>query len=166
MKAGLVALLFIFIIMVITPLGIAQPTVESITYSPEEPAPLSSMAFTAHISGNTVSVVNLTVEECSAVLGTCFKFHTVTMEETSAGVYHAMVNLTAEEATYITYSLDISYDDTVQSYEEDSWKVNLTSDSNQNGDNNGTNNTPGFEFIPVIVAIFAVLVWYKKRVNL
>ena len=50
----------------------AELTVEDITLDPEEPSPLSTIAFAVDISGESISAVQVLVQECNGNTGICY----------------------------------------------------------------------------------------------
>lgn len=148
--------------------GAAEPMVEDVTIEPEEPTLLSTITFTATItSEDSLEDVRLIVKECSESV--CFTpGFNISMDIIDTTTYQAQVTLTHEDAVKIQYYLKIESNGVW--YEYDVYEVNLTTepdDGTSNGDDanggTGTEETPGFELIPMVVSIFVVLFLYKRR---
>ena len=145
-----------------TVLGDSGPIV---TLDPVKPAPKSTVVFTVNDIKENVSEVWLQVSECSADLGICFQDskQNVSMEGIKASTYEYTVKFIHDDATYIQYSLAIK--------NESEWVnidliiVDLDLGSNNDNLGNGENNdTPGFEFIPLLAAIsIGILLFRRKR---
>ena len=148
---------------------VAQPVVQDVTLDSEEPAPGSTITFNATITGpEPIDEVWLTVKECTAIL--CFADNqNQTMGHIQGTDYYELeVTLIHDDATYINYLIDIKANDTWYQF-HDFTNVTLKPESNgeppQNGDNgNGSNGTPGFETIAVLLAIgIGVVLLRRKR---
>lgn len=142
----------------------------SVAIYPEEPAPQSTVTFTATIpSEGDLDEVVILVEECKA--GLCFfdSFNeSMTMLDTDT--YTTQITLKHGDAIEMKYRLGYSSDGT--------WKwepplmENMTSaplaseqnNDNSNGGNDGTNGTPGFELTGILIsAIFILLILNKRK---
>ena len=156
----------------------ATPVVDEINYEPENPAPESTVTFTATISGDNITMVNITVSECidSEELKVCFSKQTVTMTELGNSEYRAEINLQEDRANYIQYYFDITADGIEERLVNSSWKVNLSTEPNDNGSNgngngngtngNGDNGSPGFEAIVFFIAVaITAMVIIRKRLK-
>ena len=160
----------------------AEPTVEEITLSPEEPEPLSEVTFIATVtSEESLDQVNIIVRKCKKVEGQELCYVDSINESMSLfeNTYRATVTLKHDDATYIKYNLVIKSEGIW--YEYDPIQVNLTvepANGNGNGDGtngngsnggngeNGDNGTPGFEIISLLIAIvIGVLLLGKKRLR-
>ena len=136
----------------------------SVEIHPENPKPQSTVTFNATIVDDTVSAVHVIVKECTPRL--CFLPKNVTMTSSDTNRYQAEVMLTHDDATYITYHLDIESDGTWYTYPDEDFLINLSGEPDGNHPNGGdaTNETPGFELGPIFVTIlFAILVLRRKR---
>ena len=151
----------------------AQPTIEEITVSPDEPEPKSEVTFIATItSEESLDQVNIIVRECRKVEGQELCFVDSFNESMSffENTYRTVLTLKHDNATYIKYNLVIESNGTW--YEYDPIKLDLTveptnGDGNGDGNNgNGDNGTPGFEVIPFLIAVvIGVLLFRRKRLQ-
>jgi len=140
----------------------AELTVGDITLDPKEPSPLSTLTFTVDISGDSISEVRLLVQECNGNTGICYLWQNVSMADKGSDSYETDVTLKHEDATYITYKLEIKSDGTWE--KPDGTKLNLTlNPGNNNNTPNDDNETPGFELISFLVAIIVGAIILRKR---
>jgi len=143
----------------------AEPTAET-TISPEEIEPLDKVSFSAIITHDQdIDEVIVDVIECdkSAICYTP-QSEIMTLNE---GVYEAEVTLAHSDATYFQYYFKVTSGETTNDTEI--VKVNLKLDSGDNGDTNGEpvdgegNDSPGFETIVVIGALFIALILFRRK---
>jgi hypothetical protein len=147
---------------------IAKPTVNSITTIPENPKPLSTVTIIADISGENISRVNLTISECDE--NACYINQKVDMVLNPDGKYQAEITLKDSEnrADHLQYLFKIALENGSEyPLSDNSWKTYLDLSSNDNKNNNeddtGSDDTPGFEILFVMIAIFIGLLYYKKK---
>lgn len=145
----------------------AQPVLEDFSVAPEEPAPLSTITITADISGENISIVNLTIKECNWDAGICYSQQTVQMSEIDNGSYQAELTLQEDRATFLEYYFDITINDVEERLSNESWLYNLTLDTNGgnqvNGNENGNNGTPGFEILSLLIAISVISILIRRK---
>ena len=166
-KAGNILLIFILLIGVYTSIlgnvGASDtPTIESITYSPDNPTLGSTVTFNATIGGNDLSV-HLIVKECKE--GLCFTSNNFTMNNTDTNEYQTEVMLTREDATYATYYLKIKSSGIWYDYSDEAQIFNLSvkPDGNQSNGKNDGDETPGFELVYLAISVMFILFIYTKR---
>lgn len=162
MKSGkivfiMMALLYISFIGFISS---AVPTVSNVTLQPENPEPLTSVEFSVTISDSSdIDGVWLIVKECDGRTGVCFPDdQNVSMSRIGdTNDYQKVVTLLHDDATYITYHLEIKSGG--EWFVEDSVDVDLEI---KNGNSN--NGTPGFEigFLFIVISII-ILIYGRKR---
>lgn len=159
-KKYLVTFLFLGMIL-FTSINViaADPTLESFSIDPEEPAPLSDITVTADIGGEGITAVIVHIKECNKAQGVCFIQQSGTMTELETGKFQAQFTLKEDKADYIQYYFDITIDGEEVRLDE-TWTIDLLVDSN---DNNGDNGTPGFEFMVLITAIGVGFVLFRKK---
>jgi hypothetical protein len=169
MKNGKNIVVFIALVVMsffLTDIGVAvAPTIGEVVINPERPEHGSDVTFSVDIAGDNVSSVWLVFKECKENL--CYKNKNISMTK-SGDRYEANVTLENEDATYITYHIEVNSNG--EWFHSES--VNLTlaekTDGNQNGNNNGNTDkgTPGFELVLFIVAVgLATLLLRKKRLR-
>jgi hypothetical protein len=146
----------------------AEPTINNIIIIPENPKPESSVTIIADISGENISEIILSVSECDAGTGACFENHHVTMTLNQQGTYQAEITLrdSRGRTDSLEYQFTITADGEEYIRSEESWKTYLDispSNENNQGDEDKTNDTPGFELLIVITALFVSLILLKKR---
>ena len=140
----------------------AAPTIGEVTLNPEKPTPQSDVTFSVNVTGVDVSSVWLVFKECKQSL--CYQNKNVSMTKVGES-YEREVTLEREDATYITYHVEVNSNGEWTHSES----VNLTLAEKPNGDQNGDNGnndkkTPGFELVPFIVAVgLGVLLLRRKR---
>jgi len=163
-KKYLVTFLFLGMILFTSINVIAvDPTLESFSIDPEEPAPLSDITVTADIGGEGITAVIVHIKECNdrpEYPVVCFINQEITMSEVETGKFTASLTLQEERANYIQYYFDITINGEEVQLIDDSWTIDLLVDSN---DNNGDNGTPGFEFMVLITAIGLGFVLFRKK---
>jgi hypothetical protein len=137
----------------------AEPTM---TISPTQPAPLSTITFTAQVD-EPATAVRLLIQECNAHSGVCYARQNLSMTDLGDGSYKTTVTLEHQDATYIQYSLLVQTDGGWTPYLEET-KVTLQQQSNNNSGGN-TNGSPGFEVAAVLLAatfIMMFVFWHKR----
>jgi hypothetical protein len=128
---------------------LAAPTIGPVTLTPEHPSPLSNITFSVDITGDDITAVYLIYKECDPSI--CKVNRNISMEQTTDDTYEVTTTLTYNDATYITYHLEVNSNGTWT--RTDHVNVTLTPETPDNGNHNngtdGTNNksTPGFEII-------------------
>jgi len=143
-------------------IAVAQPTYE-ITLNPSDPAPLSDVTFTAEVSSDDpISEVYLIVKECRDDLCYTPGFNE-SMSEITSGQYEKEIKLIHSDANNIEYWLVVNSNGTWYDFQTDYEQKELKEVSNGNG---GSNDTPGFELISLLVAVsLGVLLFKRKRVR-
>jgi len=158
-----VLLLGIFLVNV-TVVGAADPTVDDISYDPTSPTKESTITFTAEVSGDDIEVW-LTVQECSDEICYIDK-HNESMTAAGDNTYEAVVTLEKNDATYVKYWLEVVSDNTWYSFKDDLEELHLSTSSNGdtgNGDDGGSNQSPGFELIVLMASIGIILFVFKRK---
>lgn len=155
-----------FLVLFISAVNVnATPTVEDITTQPAQPTPLSTIKVIATITGENIISVNLTVAECDESL--CYVSHSnIVMSLNEDSKYEAELTLKDDRnrADHIQYQFIINDNGTEYTFSDDSWKTYFlitNNNDNQNTDNN--DNTPGFELIILLVAVFISLIFLKRK---
>jgi len=164
MKNEIARIIFVGLVLIsffVTSVGaIAEPTVDSITIDPSDPAPLSNINFTAEISGDNVSGVYLIVKECRDDF--CYTPGlNESMNETASGQYEKEIKLTHFDANNIEYWLVINSNGTWYNFQESYVQKDLKAASG-NG-SSSSKQTPGFELSLFIVAIALLLFIAKQK---
>lgn len=161
-KKYLVTFLFLGMILFTSINVIAvDPTLESFSIDPEEPAPLSDITVTADIGGEGITAVIVHIKECNKAQGVCFIQQNGTMTELETGKFQAQFTLKEDKADYIQYYFDITINGEETRLDE-TWTIDLLVDSNNNT-SNGDNGTPGFELIILIIAIGVGFILFRKK---
>lgn len=163
MKNKHIIVLCVFVVgMIGTTIGqaiAADPLVESVSLNPSNPTVQSTVTVTATISGDDIDIVHFIYKECDPEI--CKLTQNISLDETSEGVYQATFTLTYDQATYITYYLNIR--------SAGGWTktdgVDVTLQPKQNGGSNGdgNNGSPGFELVIVLVAVGVLLIFIGKK---
>ncbi|MFH1101700.1 MAG: hypothetical protein V1726_06670 [Methanobacteriota archaeon] len=152
----------------------AQPSLETITLSPEHPWAQSTVVFNASVaSETTVDEVRFILRECNE--GMCFSdSFNESMNTIETGLYQVSLVFKHDDATYIEYQVKIKSQDLW--YPSDIITLNLSekpdngsngtngdNGNHQNGDGNGQK-TPGFEGILLLIAIpISISIIKRKR---
>ena len=141
----------------------AEPVVEEVTIDPAEPTPSSTVTITATITGeDDIDAVHLTIQECKGET-LCFRKDTKTMNLVD-GNYQYAYKLQHEDATFFKYNFSILSNG--EWFVTEQINVTLKQDSS-NGDTNGGDGdgsgTPGFELIPLLIAIFVGVLLLKRK---
>ena len=135
----------------------AAPTY-NITLNPSSPAPLSTVTFTADISGVTISGVYLILEECKDTFCYADKFNE-SMTKTSSNQYQKEISLKHSDANNIEYWLVIkSTDGTWYDLQDKVVQKTLST-----GGTNNSKKTPGFELIMFFVSIAVLLFIIRQK---
>jgi len=105
---GITALLILFLSA--TLFAAADPTLDSFTIDPEEPAPLSEITVTADMEGEEITKVVVHIKECNKAQGVCFSEQLTEMSKLETGKFQAQFTLKEDKADYIQYYFDITID--------------------------------------------------------
>ena len=146
-------LIFSLCISIIGTIRAVEPTVVEVTLDPEDPAPQSTIIFTAVItSEDNIEELRLIVRECKE--GLCYTGgFNESMTTVDTDTYQTSVTLIHDGSTYIKYHLEIKSDGTW--YKNDITEVDLKLNSD---------NTSGFEMILLLISIvIGTLVLKRKR---
>jgi hypothetical protein len=147
--------------------AIADPVVQDVTISPQNPESSDTVTITATITGDDISEVTLKLKECTNDPPMCWTPVTYPMT-LSNGEYTATHDLEHPTADYFGYLFMITDNGTATETEY----VNVTitkkasnGGTNGNGGNgDGNGGLPGFELVPLLVAIaIGVLLLRRKR---
>lgn len=143
---------------------IADPTIENITTNPTEPERLSSFTVIASITGENINSVTVTISECTEKpTEQCFVAHSnIPMALNDNGKYEAEVTLTGTQGSidHIQYLFVIN--DNGTEYQIGDLKTYLKTDNGNNNDG-GDNETPGFELIILLSAVFISLIILRRK---
>ena len=160
----LLTILFVMSVFLLTVniIALAEPVVGDVTLDPSNPAPQSDVTFSVDIDGDSISSVRLIISECNKEIGVCHAPpQNVSMKKIDDNYYEAKVTLKHDDVTSITYHVVIKSDDKWIKYDEYTTVLSINSgDSDSN--KNGSNDTPGFEIIVFLIAIYLVISLYKK----
>ena len=166
MKKILIVTIVILGLCVLNANIMAEPVVEEVTIDPAEPTPLSTITFNATItSEDEIDGVYLILQECKDV-SLCFLRKNESMDLVD-GIYQKTFQLEHEATTLIKYNLAIEIDG--EWYETEITHVDLKLDSGNgnggttNGGDDSGNGTPGFELIPLLIAIFVGVLLLKRK---
>jgi len=155
-------LIFSLCISIIGTIRAVEPTVVEVTLDPEDPAPQSTITFTAVItSEDTLEEMKLIVQECKEGLCYISSFNE-SMATVDTDTYQASVTLIHDDATYIKYHLEIKSDGTWYKNDLTEFDLKVGSD-NGNTTPNDTDKTPGFELIILIIAIGVGFILFRKK---
>jgi len=143
----------------------------SVDIDPKHPKPQGTVTFTATFSENeNVEKVIILVEECGNepdIGYICYiDGFNETMTKTSDDTYKTTITLKHKNAIDIQYQIGFFNDNKWSWYpENDMTSVYLDASSDSNGDNvNGNKtDTPGFEFIWVLISAIFILFMLNKR---
>lgn len=149
------------------------PTME---IKPPNPAPESTISFTANIEDENTTEVWIHIQECDENAGLCFpdSVKNESMTDLGDGKYEVSIALIHDDATYITYWLEVKTSDAWSNYFKgtDGKGTEITLSESGNGDDdddtsgNGgdeSGGTPGFEFIGVLISAIFILFILNKR---
>ena len=141
------------------------PTME---IKPPNPAPESTISFTANIEDENTTEVWIHIQECDENAGLCFpdSVKNESMTDLGDGKYEVSIALIHDDATYITYWLEVKTSDAWSNYfkgtDGKGTEITLSESGGNGGDR--SEGTPGFEFIGVFIsAIFILLILNKRK---
>jgi len=136
----------------------AEASFDEITLDPTEPEVLSTFTITAKItSGETIQEVKAIIQECKE--GFCYSGEEVTLTKVSDGEYEGTATLTHEDADELKYHVEAKINDVWE--ESSSLEIDLSTASGNNNDD--SKNTPGFEIVVFIAALFVSLILIRKK---
>ena len=149
-----------------------EPTFGEITVLPEEPTRLSEVTFSVDVIGYNMEEVRINVVECNEEM--CHAdYQNVSMENTEDATWEGTVTLEHGDTVYCEFWLVIKsngtwYDfkDSVQIFDVSAGTGDDgTNDDTTNGDG-GTNRTPGFELILIVIStVIALSIYNRKRMR-
>lgn len=140
-------------------MAVAEPTVLEITSEPGHLAPLSTITFTARLSGENISEVYIIVKECKGEDQCFFPKINESMTKDAMGEYQAKVTLKHAKADNIGFWLVVKSDDGFwYDFQDDVKKIGLTV-----GPSDDDKGIPGFELVTMIFVIVMILFVFKKR---
>lgn len=153
----IIILLASIYISILGTINASEPIIGNISYSPEKPAPESTVTFNATFIGDNIFVY-LFVEECKD--NVCFidpPPQNVTMQKIALNEYQANVTLKHGDATTVHYQIIVESDGNW--YKSELKEFNLSIEIEPT---NG-NGTPGFEFLYLAISIVFILLFYKRK---
>ncbi len=173
-KIGLIAtIIFGLMVSFASSVSAEDPSYEDIEIDPEEPIRESDVTFSVEITGDNISEVRVRVEECNDQF--CYQdIQNESMTNTEGNTWEASVTLIHDDTTYGTVWLEVFSDGQWFDFKESRITFDVTEAENgENGENgngengeNGDNDTPGFEFVILIISIIVgILVYNKKRIR-
>lgn len=128
---------------------------------PSNPAPKSTITFTATVSGGTISKVYLVIKECKDNLCHIEGFNE-SMDKTPSGQYEKEITLNYSDTNNIEYYLVIKSDGIWYDFQDSK----IQKDLNTASGNSNSNKTPGFELIVFVISIAILLfITRQKRVK-
>ena len=129
--------------------------IKSFGYSPERPAPGSTVTFNATVIGND-PLVYVNVSECME--GMCFlDSRNASMQKVGNNEYQANVTLQHEEATSVHYYITVESNGTW--YHSREYEFNLSVKT----DDTTENNVPGFELMYLAISVIFILLIHDKK---
>lgn len=171
MKRILTATIIILSLCVSSAIAVAEPVVEDVTLSPEEPKVKDTVTITADItSDEVIDEVTLRIKECDNQMCMPTESYQMDLED---GKYTVTDDLTYAKATYFEYQIIITigenetyYPDASDDKEFVHIELQPADDGGTDGGNGGDGDggIPGFELVPLLVAIIiGVLLLRRKR---
>ena len=162
MKNKIIILLIIVLLIgvytsIFSTVNASEPIIENINYSPEKPAPESTVTFNATVIGDNISVY-LFVEECKDDV--CFidpPPQNVTMDRIGNNSYQKNVMLQHAGASTVHYQIIVESDGNWSKSELKEFDL-----SREIEPTNG-NDTPGFEFVYLAISFMLILFMYKRK---
>lgn len=148
-------MLFIFMISSVN-------AVLTIEIDPVIPEPKDTVTFTVTIPEEDVENVVINVEECKEDI--CFvDTFNETMDSIGSSKYQTTITLKYEDATEIKYRVGYNNSSGWKWYPEGS-NARITANLDKSEDENGGdgNNTPGFEFLLIILTFIFSVVFVKR----
>jgi len=167
MKRILTATIVILSLCVSSAIVIAEPVVENVTITPEEPEVKDTVTITATItSDDEIEEVTLKIKECDENM--CMPTETYQMELEDGNIYSYTDELTYAAATYFGYKLIITSNGNITETEFTNVTLTPAANGGTNGGNGGNGDgdggIPGFELVPLLIAILiGVLLLRRKR---
>lgn len=161
-KILLISVFFVSMFLLnVSSLVISEPIIGEIILDPEKPKMQSDVTFTVDSSGNSISSVRLVLNECNKPKKICHAPpQNVSMNKVSGNTYQAVVTLQWDDVSSITYHIEVISDGKWIEYEEFTTNLSIGSEgSNGSGDSNGS---PGFEILVFFIAIFGIILLFKK----
>jgi len=155
---GLVLLSFLVTNVVVA----VESTIGEVILNPDKPEPQSDVTFSVDVTGDNVSSVWLAFKECKP--GLCYQNKNVSMTKVGEN-YEANVTLESADTTYITYHIEMnSNGEWIHSESVDLTLAEKTNGGQNDGNGNDGEKTPGFELVPVVIAVgIALLLFGRKR---
>lgn len=160
-------LILVTIFFIISGLSSADAVVENVSIKPENPTKLSEITITSTIEGiNTSDNVTLYIKECDENTGLCDQPFSVKLTKIDSNNFSAEVSLQFVMATYFDYWFVVEREGNTTEIKNDSYNVQLTSNSNVDTQNQGNGNDkgiPGFEITALLTAVFIGMLFFMKK---
>ena len=151
-------LIMLGLLVLYSSLTTAEPTVGEITLDPTTPSPGSTVTFTVSVTADEeIEEVYIVVEECKT--GFCYSDGFNKSMTLTNGDYTASLTLKHSDATEMKYYLDIK---TSAGWTKTSTEQKTLS-ANSNSNDNGSNNTPGFEIGIILMAFIMILIVVGRK---
>jgi hypothetical protein len=146
----------------------AAPTVENVTTEPAQPTPLSTIKVTATITGENITSVKITASECNYDTKQCYVNSGIIEMTLNDSYYEAELILqdSLGRTDHIEYLFLVTDNGIDYRLEEDTWITDLNLENGgtkPNNDNEGENDTAGFELIILLTAVFILLIFLKRK---
>ncbi len=158
-KVGIILSIIILLTGIYTPILVTnasnETTIENIDYSPEKPAPESTVTFNTTVIGSNISVVKVWIQECKKEL--CYIPQNVTMQKIDVNKYQKNVTLKHKDATVVHYQIIVESDGNWYKSELEEFNLSVKEDHVTE------NNTPGFEFVYLAISFMLILFMYKRK---
>ena len=146
-----------------------EPTFGEITVLPEEPTRLSEVTFSVDVMGDNMEEVRINVRECNEEM--CHAdYQNVSMENTEGATWEGNVTLEHEDTVYCECWLVIRSNGTWYDFGTSVQVFNVSAGTGDDGTNGnttngggGTNGTPGFELILMVISMVLALSIYKRK---
>ena len=160
-KKGVMVLLLFAVLLFSLTIVTADATVDFI---PAKPEPKDTIEVTAKITDENVNAVHVLIQECNENTGICYTKQNFTMAEISDSIYTTSVTLEKDDATYLQYTINVKTSDGWIEYNKETKIDYEKASSNNNGKTDSNNDTPGFEFIALVLSImFISLILYRRK---
>jgi hypothetical protein len=153
----------LFLILCLSTFGAnADPTVETVVTNPSEPEQLSTFTVIATITGENITSVKVAFSECCG--DTCFVSQSnIPMSLNDDGKYEAEVTLTGTQESISEIHYTFTIDDNGTEYESGILKTYLKTDNGGTNNDGADNQTPGFELVILLMAVFISLIYVKRK---
>ena len=168
-KKFILAILIVTFVIFLSSIVTAEPTLNSVTTDPEKPEPLGQVTVMVNFTGENILNVSVIASECSDQTKSCYNNTFFDMTYNSeTGLYTTTFTLLDKQGItdHIQWYFNVNDSGVTYNIEGGKTYLNIDTETPSNGNTDSgdsDSDTPGFELILMLAAIFLAIVYYNKK---